>query len=99
VLSLDGLHAIVADVWVNDQQAGVILVPPHQTDVISLLKPGPNEIEIRLVTSLRNALGPHHLAGGDPVRIWPHHYADESHWTDDYVLVPLGFERARLVVW
>ena len=99
VLSLDGLHAIVADVWVNGQQAGVILVPPHQTDVISLLKPGPNEIEIRLVTSLRNALGPHHLAGGDPIRIWPHHYADESRWTDDYVLVPLGFERARLLVW
>ncbi len=98
VLALDGLHAIVADVWVNGQQAGAILLPPHQVDVTGLLQPGVNEIEVRLVTSLRNLLGPLHRAGGDQTWTGPHDFMDPVQWTDDYIFVPFGFEAARLLI-
>ncbi|HEY65082.1 MAG TPA: hypothetical protein G4O02_10985 [Caldilineae bacterium] len=96
VLTLDGLHAIVADIWVNGQQAGVILIPPHQVDIGHLLKPGANELEIRLVTSLRNLLGPLHRAGGDQAWTGPNDFMDLSQWTNDYIFVPFGFDAAHL---
>ncbi|NOZ29777.1 MAG: hypothetical protein GXP39_17255 [Chloroflexi bacterium] len=96
ILALDGLHAIVAEVWVNGQQAGITLLPPHEVDVTEHLKPGANEIEVRLVTSLRNLLGPLHRAGGDQRWTGPNDFVDMSRWTDDYIFVPFGFEAAHL---
>ncbi|MCD6289724.1 MAG: hypothetical protein J7M34_04410, partial [Anaerolineae bacterium] len=96
VLQLDGLHAIVADVWVNGQQAATILLPPYEADITGCLRPGENQIEIRLVTSLRNLLGPLHRKGGDAVWTGPGDFVDLSQWTDDYIFVPFGFEAAHL---
>jgi hypothetical protein len=98
VLSLEGLNAIVADVWINGQQAGVAMLPPYQVDVTEQIMAGTNEIEVRLVTSLRNLLGPLHRVGGDPDRIWPHDFVDMSNWTNDYIFVPLGFDRVCLLI-
>lgn len=97
LLALDELHAIVAEVWVNGAQAGVILLPPHEVDVTPWLRAGENEIEVRLVTSLRNLLGPLHRKGGDPGWTGPFDFTDPAQWTDDYIFVPVGFKRARLI--
>jgi hypothetical protein len=50
----------IVEVYVNDQPATVIAFPPYITDITSLLKPGMNKIDIRVIGSLKNLLGPHH---------------------------------------
>jgi hypothetical protein len=67
-------------------------------DVSEGLHAGENEIEIELVGTLRNLLGPHHLNGGDLVWTGPDQFRDKERWTDDYILVPFGFDGVRLKV-
>jgi hypothetical protein len=98
VLALEGMHAALADVWLNGQHAGAILIPPYELDVSRFVRPGNNEIALHLVTSLRNLLGPLHRQGGDPVRIWPHDFEDMARWTDDYIFVPFGVDAVQLSI-
>ena len=96
VLEVDGLRAAVAHVDVNRQRQGTVAWQPHRVDVTEGLRPGENVIEIELVGTLRNLLGPHHLAGGDGTWTGPTEFRDRSRWTDDYILVPFGIDGATL---
>jgi len=91
VLEIHDLRAALAHVRVNDQDMGVVAWPPHRVDVTEGLRPGENVIELELVGTLRNLLGPHHLAGGDRAWTGPGQFRDKGRWTDDYILVPFGF--------
>ena len=53
-------------------------------------------IEIELVGTLRNLLGPHHITGGDVEWTGPAQFRDKSLWTDDYILVPFGLDTVTL---
>jgi len=53
-------NGTVAEVSVNGQPATVIGFPPYKTDVSGLIKPGNNKIEVKVIGSLKNLLGPHH---------------------------------------
>jgi hypothetical protein len=97
VLEIRNLRAAVAHVRVNGQDMGAIAWPPHRVDVGAGLHPGENAIEIELVGTLRNLLGPHHTTGGDLDWTGPGEFRDKSRWTDDYILVPFGFDGVRLV--
>ena len=96
VLALDGLRAAAAHVRANGRQVGTIAWPPHQVEITGALHPGENEIEIELVGTLRNLLGPHHLRGGDLAWTGPREFRDKNRWTDDYILVPFGLDGATL---
>jgi hypothetical protein len=50
----------VAEVMVNGQPAGIIAFPPYRTDLTGYIKQGINKIDIKVIGSLRNLLGPHH---------------------------------------
>ena len=50
----------IAEVKVNGQNASVIAFPPYKSDITGLIKPGLNKIEITVIGSLKNLLGPHH---------------------------------------
>ena len=63
-LEIRGLRAALANVSVNGQLAGTSAWQPHRVPIAALARPGTNEIELELVGTLRNLLGPHHLAGG-----------------------------------
>jgi len=97
-LMLNDLQAVLAEVRINGQTAGQILWPPHELNITHWLKPGLNRVEIGLVGSLRNLLGPHHKEGGDGPWTGPGDFRDETHWTDDYWLVPFGLGGARLLI-
>ncbi len=67
----------------------------------SLVEEGDNEIEIELVSTLRNLLGPHHRPEGEPDSTWGPDftfYPDwlerpeerAANWTDDYFFVRFG---------
>ena len=96
-LEFDDPHAIVLKVRVNGHQAEPLILPPYRVEVTGALRAGANEVEIEMVSSLRNLLGPHHLRGGDPDGVGPESFANEALWTDDYTLVPFGLGRVSLV--
>ena len=95
-LEIQGLRAALVNVSVNGLLAGTSAWEPHRVPIAALAKPGANDIEVELVGTLRNLLGPHHLAGGDPSRTNPEHFRDKTRWTDDYLLTPFGWEQVRL---
>ena len=95
-LELYDVHAAVVRVRVNHHDAGAIAWPPHVIDVTEVVRAGANLVEVELVGTLRNLLGPHHLNGGDLSKTVPETFRDKSRWTDDYMLVPFGIGRAVL---
>jgi len=60
ILQLDEWKGTVAEVFVNDQKVGVIAYQPYEFDLSGYLKKGNNKIEVRVIGSLKNLLGPHH---------------------------------------
>ncbi|MHC4309828.1 MAG: glycosyl hydrolase, partial [Planctomycetota bacterium] len=63
-------YGSVAEVIVNGKPAGYIGYQPWQCDVTPLVKPGKNKIEIVVIGTLKNTLGPHH-AGQTLGAAWP----------------------------
>jgi hypothetical protein len=53
-------YGSVARVSVNGRAAGEIFSSPWTLDVTSLVRPGKNVIEVRVIGTLKNTLGPHH---------------------------------------
>jgi hypothetical protein len=98
VLEMHNLRAAVAHVSVNGRQMGAVAWPPHQVDVTEGVRPGENVIEVELVSTLRNLLGPHHRVGGDGAWTTPRDFRDKSRWTDDTILVPFGFDGVTVKV-
>ncbi len=94
VLSFEDLNAIVTEIKVNERNAGYIFLHPHEIDITKYLNKGRNRIEIKLVNSLRNLLGPHHHKDGELFRVGPYSFLDEKNWTDNYNFVPFGFKKA-----
>jgi hypothetical protein len=60
VVGLEGWNGTVAEVSINGQSATVIAFPPYKTDVTGLIKPGLNKVDVKVIGSLKNLLGPHH---------------------------------------
>jgi len=63
-------YGSVAKVIVNGKTAGYIGYQPWQCDVTPLVKRGTNSIEIIVIGTLKNTLGPHH-AGRTLGAAWP----------------------------
>ena len=59
-VALPAWYGSVARVTVNGKPAGHIAYPPYECLVTSLLKPGKNRIEVQVIGTLKNTLGPHH---------------------------------------
>jgi hypothetical protein len=60
----------VATVTVNGTPAGEIYSSPWTLDVTKLVRAGSNDIEVTVVGTLKNTLGPHH--GNPPLgTAWP----------------------------
>jgi len=53
-------NGTIAEVYVNGNPASAIAFPPYNSDISGLIRPGMNKIEIRVIGSLKNLLGPHH---------------------------------------
>jgi len=69
-VALDKWYGSVAEVHVNGQPAGTIAWRPWQCDVTKCIRPGVNTVEVRVIGTLKNTLGPHH-AGTGLGSAWP----------------------------
>ena len=70
-VELKGWFGSVAKVIVNGQLAGYIGYRPWECDVTKWIKPGRNTVEVVIIGTLKNTLGPHH-AGELRGAAWPH---------------------------
>jgi hypothetical protein len=69
-VALPAWYGSVAKVSVNGKVAGYIAAPPWECDVTEHLKSGANTIEVTVIGTLKNTLGPHH--GKQPLgSAWP----------------------------
>ncbi len=70
VVTLPNWYGSVAKVAVNGKPAGFIDAPPWECDVTKWVKRGQNDVEITVIGTLKNTLGPHH---GNPAlgAAWP----------------------------
>ena len=69
-VSLPRWYGAVAKVLVNGKLAGHVAAPPWECDVTQSLKRGDNTIEVVVLGTLKNTLGPHH--GKQPLgSAWP----------------------------
>lgn len=67
----------VAEVYVNGTKAGIIGFDPYQLNVTSYLKEGTNQIDVHVIGSLKNLLGPHYK-NPDPGLASPWHWKNIS---------------------
>jgi hypothetical protein len=59
-VALGNWYGSVARVAVNGKEAGYIGWQPWECDVSDFLRPGANTIEVTVIGTLKNTLGPHH---------------------------------------
>jgi hypothetical protein len=59
-LQLNKWNGTVAEVFVNDEKAGIVAYKPYHFDLTPYIKKGNNKIEVRVVGSLKNIFGPHY---------------------------------------
>jgi hypothetical protein len=59
-LALGNWNGTVAEVTVNGQPSTPIAFPPYKSNISGFIKPGLNKIDVKVIGSLRNLLGPHH---------------------------------------
>jgi len=94
VVELGKWYGSVAEVLVNGKSAGYVACQPWQCDVTKLVKAGANTVEVRVIGTLKNTLGPHH-AGTALGSAWPGSFqkapetgppAGNSYHTVDYGL-------------
>jgi len=70
LVELKKWYGSVAEIIVNGKSAGYIAYKPWQCDVTDLIKPGGNSVEVVVIGTLKNTLGPHH-AGKGLGSAWP----------------------------
>ncbi|MFC0210856.1 glycosyl hydrolase [Paenibacillus chartarius] len=99
VLEVGEYSAVTAEVRVNGVTAGHIpWRSANGLDVTELLLPGDNRIEIEVMGSPRNMLGPFHHTGADPsTTSWASFRKEGADYSPEYKLRPYGlFEPVRL---
>jgi len=70
LVELNKWYGSVAEIIVNGTSAGYIAYRPWQCDVTDLIKAGANTVEVVVIGTLKNTLGPHH-AGTALGSAWP----------------------------
>ena len=79
-LSFPSFEAIVLKVKVNEKELAPLVFSPWETDISGAIKEGENTIEIELINSLRNLLGPHHHTGGELNEVGPASFTGNPQW-------------------
>ncbi len=99
-VALGKWNGTIAEVSVNGQPGTLIAFPPYTSDVTSLIRPGTNRIEVKVIGSNKNLLGPH-FNNPAPGLVSPGHFRNVKSYPagKDYSLLDYGlFEEFRLLM-
>lgn len=75
LLQLGQWNGTVAEVHVNGTKAGIIGYDPYQLNITSYLRQGKNDVEVKVIGSLKNLLGPHYRNPA-PGLVTPRHWTN-----------------------
>jgi hypothetical protein len=96
-LEFSALEGIVFKVKVNGKKAGVFAWKPWKIEITQWLQKGTNRLEIEVIGSCRNMLGPHHNIVGELSYCHPDYFQTKDVWdnnrliwTHHYCFVPFG---------
>jgi hypothetical protein len=97
-LEVPAWEGVLLRVRLNGQTVGVFAWPPYEVDLTDALKPGKNLLEIEVMSSRRNLLGPLHYTVKYPPWTGPGQFVTSGdQWTDEYVSVPYGLMEAPVL--
>ncbi len=99
-IAFSHLFANVAEISINGKEIGKLNRPDYSLDIpADTLKAGVNTLQIKLINSLRNMLGPHHKEEGELFGVGPgSFYKDQGvfcskqpqDWNDNYCFLRFG---------
>ena len=81
-VELPNCESILSIVKINGKTADSLAWSPYKTEITDLLKKGENTIEITLINSLRNLLGPHHHKGCEIEKVGPNSFTGSGGFPD-----------------
>jgi hypothetical protein len=92
LLECDKFSATVIEVRVNDKQAGFIPWKANNiVDITEFVVSGKNKVDIEVMGSMRNLLGPFHQRKGNGLKTdWSSFRTDGENYTEDYNLKAYG---------
>ena len=79
-ITFPSFEAIALKVKINGKEFAPLVYSPWEIEISSALKEGANEIEITLINSLRNLLGPHHHSDGELNAVGPSSFTGNPGW-------------------
>ena len=90
-VKLNKWNGTIAEVSVNGKWAGVIAFPPYDLDVTQFITSGTNNIDVRVIGSLKNLMGPH-FNDPAPGMVGPGHWRNVKSYPagKDYQLLDYG---------
>jgi len=98
-LDLSGAKGTSLYVTVNGTEVGSVPLPPFRAEITGALKQGTNTLEVEVIGSLRNTLGPLRIADGrNPDIISPESFGDDLNGDETLHFVPYGFLEAPKLV-
>jgi hypothetical protein len=88
---LNDWKGTIAEVSVNGKMSAPVAFPPFESDITTLVKPGKNLVEIKVIGSLKNLLGPH-FNNPAPGLVGPWHFRNVKSYPagKDYQLLDYG---------
>lgn len=81
-LDLSQCEAIAIEVIINDQIVDTLCWAPYLVDISTQLKAGKNTIQLNMVNSLRNLMGPHHHKGVELIKVGPNSFTGAGGFPD-----------------
>lgn len=86
LLTFDKPGAIIIKARVNGKDAGHLAWRPFELDITECVVDGSNDIEIELINSCRNLLGPHHTVEGQRIGVGARSFKGNLIWEGIYTV-------------
>lgn len=98
-IDLSGAKGSNLYLTVNGTVIGSVPFPPYRAEITGALVQGSNTIEVEVISTLRNTMGPlHHTEGDNLDWTGPEQFCDEDNWTDSYRFAEYGFIEPPVMV-
>lgn len=85
VLVFPNVQAIVLDGQINGTDLTPVAWSPWEMELTGHLVAGENKLQVTMVNSLRNMLGPHHHIEGELTAVGPDSFTGNTSWTNPLV--------------
>ncbi len=108
-ISLDNMRGFMAELKINSK-SGYLISREEKADITNALCEGENTVEVTLIGTNRNCLGPHHHINGENIFVGPSnfngkigfedfvspHIKNSDTWKDRYSFVEFGIDAVKI---